>query len=90
MEAEFTVRHLGGNVYEIQGIIENGPSQVFSYCLSEITPLLVPKAPRLAQEAATFVLDALERRLGSDLLRTELRRPSTTRERAGSSASAVA
>jgi hypothetical protein len=90
LEAEFVVRHLGGNMYDVRGTIENGPSRVFSYCLPESAPVLVPKAPRLAQEVATFLLDALERRLGSDLLRTELRRPSTTRERTTSSAPAVA
>jgi hypothetical protein len=90
LEAEFIVRHLGGNMYEIAGTIEEGPSRAFTYCLPDPMPLLAPKAPRLAQDVAAFLLDALERRLGSDLLRTELRPPSTTPERSGSSASAAA
>jgi hypothetical protein len=69
LDARFTVRPLGGNVYEVQGAIEDGPTQSFSYCLPEPAPLLVPFAPKLAPKIATFLLDARERQLGRHLLR---------------------
>lgn len=76
LEAEVSVRHLGGNMYDVRGTIEDGPTQGFSYCLPESGPLPLSKAPRLAQEVAAFFLDVLERRLGSELLRAELGRRS--------------
>jgi len=84
LDAAFAVRHFGGNMYDIQGTIEGGPSQVFSYCLSESSSLPGSHAPRLTQEMATFLLDALERQQGSEFLRTALRRPSAASERSAS------
>lgn len=78
LQASFSIRHVGGNMYDVQGAVEDGPSRSFSYCLPDPAPLLAPKAPRLAQDVAGFLLDALEQRLGRDLLRSELRRSSTT------------
>lgn len=73
LDVRFTVRPLGGNVYEVQATIKEGPSQTFSYCLPEPAPLLVPNAPRFIHDAGTFLLDAIERHLGRILLRTKLR-----------------
>jgi hypothetical protein len=69
LEASFTIHHVGGNVYDVEGRVEGGPVRSFCYCLPDPAPLLVPEAPRLARDVAAFLLDALERRLGSDLLR---------------------
>jgi hypothetical protein len=70
--ATFTIRHIGGNMYDLVGMIDDGPCQSFSYCLPDPTPTPLPHAPHLAQAVATFLLDALERRLGGDLLRRGL------------------
>jgi hypothetical protein len=74
LEAAFTIRHVGGNVYDIQGRVDDRPPRSFCYCLPEPAPLLVPEAPRLAGEVAAFLLDALERRVGRDHLRRTVRR----------------
>jgi hypothetical protein len=69
LEAAFVIRHVGGNMYEVQGEVEGLPPRSFSYCLPEPAPLLAPAAPTLSREMAAFLLDALERRVGHDLLR---------------------
>lgn len=71
--AHFTIGHVGGNVYDVEGRVENGPSQSFTYCLPDPDPDSLPQAPHLARKVAAFLLDALERRIGSDLLRHEVR-----------------
>lgn len=71
LDMQLTVHHVGGN--EVQAASEDGDSQTFSYCLPEPAPLPVSETPRLAQDVSAFLLDALERRLGSDGLRNELR-----------------
>lgn len=73
LDVRLTVRPLGGNVYEVQGMIEDGPTRTFSYCLPEPAPLLLPSAPRLIPEIATFFLNERERQLGRHLLKTTLR-----------------
>ena len=78
LESQFTVRHLGGNVYELIGEIEDGRSRSFMYCLPDPAPLLVPSAPKLASDVARFLLDEMECRLGRGLLRGEITsRPDT-------------
>lgn len=67
--AHFTINHVGGTVYDVQATVKNGPSQSFTYSLPDPNSILVPRAPHLAQEVASFLLDALERQVGSDLLR---------------------
>jgi hypothetical protein len=73
LSVDFEIRHVGGNVYDVLGIIDNGPSRTFTYSLPDPAPPVVPRAPRLAREVASFLLDALERRVGSNLLRSEVR-----------------
>lgn len=70
---DFAIRHVGGNVYDLQGTIEDGPSRTFTYSLPDSDADRVPRAPLLAGEVASFLLDALERRVGNDLLRTGMR-----------------
>lgn len=74
LEAAFVIRHVGGNMYEVRGEIEDLPTRSFSYCLPDPAPLLVPAAPTLSREMAVFLLDALERQVGRDLLRGTGRR----------------
>lgn len=74
LEATLTIRHVGGNVYDVEGRVEDRPPQSFAYCLPEPAPRLVPEAPRLVRDVAAFLLDALERRVGRDLLRRAVRR----------------
>ena len=73
LRVDFEIRHVGGNVYDMQGLVDGGPSRTFTYCLPESAPPVVPRAPRLTDEVAAFLLDTLERRIGSDLLRNEVR-----------------
>jgi hypothetical protein len=72
LRVDFTVRHVGGTVYDVKGSIENGPSRTFTYSLPETTSFSSPRAPHLAQAVASFLLDALEQRMGNDLLRATL------------------
>jgi hypothetical protein len=72
LEAAFRIRHLGGNMYEVQGQIEGLPPQSFGYCLPDPPPAFF-RAPRLARDVATFLLDGLERRIGNELLRRTAR-----------------
>jgi hypothetical protein len=81
LRSHFSVRHVGGNVYDVWGKIENGPGRSFTYCLpNDSSVATVPRAPHFAENVASFLLDAMERRLGSDLLRGNLR-PSKAPER---------
>jgi hypothetical protein len=73
LRVDFSIRHVGGNMYDVLGLVDGGPSQTFTYCLPEEIGPALPRAPRLADQVAAFLLDALERRVGSDLLRTEAR-----------------
>ena len=68
LTAQFNIRHVGGNMYDVRADVEDGPSTSFCYCLSETEPLLVPKVPHLAWQGAAFLLDTLERRVGRRLL----------------------
>lgn len=78
LRVDFEIRHVGGNVYDVHGRADGGPSQTFTYCLPDSSPPAVPRAPRLAGKVAAFLLDVLERRLGSDQLRNEIRARRTT------------
>lgn len=77
LEAHVTVRHVGGNMYDLVCSVDGGPSQLFTYSLPTSTPLLVPQAPHLAQKVATFLLDAIERRLGHEQIRNTLQSKKT-------------
>jgi len=90
VEATFTIRHVGGNMYDLMGVIDGGPIQLFSYCLPDATVPPLPPAPHLSQKVATFLLDALERRLGSDLLRQRLRHGSSQQKKGARQASSPA
>jgi hypothetical protein len=69
VEASVFIRHVGGNMYDVTGTIAEGPNASFSYCLPDAVPPRTAGAPRLAHDIAAFLLDALERRLGSAVLR---------------------
>lgn len=81
---DFTIRPVGGTVYDVQGTVENGCRRTFTYSLPEASPLAEPRAPSLAREVTTFLLDALERRLGADFMRAALAAP---RSNSGSTSS---
>lgn len=68
LEAECTVQHVGGNVYDVRAVIEGGPTVSFAYCLPDPAPVLALETPHLARQTATVLLDALERRVGHALL----------------------
>jgi len=72
LHVDFEVRHVGGNMYDVQGTIVNGPSRAFTYSLPDSGSRFLPRAPRLAGEVAAFLLDALERQVGSDRLKNQI------------------
>jgi hypothetical protein len=72
LEAVFTSRHAGGNVYDVEARIDGRPVRSFGYCLPDPAPLLMPLPVRLAREVAGFLLDELERRVGRDLIRQQI------------------
>ncbi len=65
-------------MYDVDAQIENGPTQSFAYCLPDPMPLIGTKSPHVVQRLAAFLLDALERQLGSAFLRRELHRASAS------------
>lgn len=69
LQAHFTAHHLGGNMYEVEGQLEEEPKRSFTYCLPDAAPLLTFQVPNLARQVATYLLDAVERHLGKALLR---------------------
>jgi hypothetical protein len=73
LRVDFEIRYVGGNVYDVRSLIDGGPAQTFVYCLPEPLSHTMPRAPRLVREIASFLLDALERRVGGELLRNEIR-----------------
>ena len=85
LTATFSIRHVGGNMYDVCADVEDGPSTSFCYCLSETEPLLVPKAPHLAWQGAAFLLDTLERRVGRRLLSETAQGPRSSSPRPSSS-----
>jgi len=83
------VKHVGGNIFDVVGEIEDGPSQSFTYSLPDPTPLLTPDASDLTKRISIFVLDTMERRIGSRLLERSLGPgPSQERETTGPPSSA--
>lgn len=72
IDVQIHVHHVGGNMYDVEGSLEEGPTKSFSYCLPDPMPLVGPKAPRVIYKIATFLLNTLERQLGGALLRHEL------------------
>lgn len=69
IEAHVTIQHIGGNVYDLTCTVDGGPTRSFTYSLPDLPAHEPAKVPGLSREVALFLLDALEQRLGSDLLR---------------------
>ena len=62
-QAELTIRHTEGNVCEIIGALEEGPSEHFSVCVSAASP------NQSLRTVGTFLLDELQRLVGARVLR---------------------
>jgi len=73
MTGTLVVRHVGGNVYDVQGIVDDSPETVvsFTHCLSEDAQPTVPS--RLVQNLASHLLDTTERLVGRQFLQDHLR-----------------
>lgn len=71
MRLQVTVEHVGGNVYDVLGTIEDGASCQLTYGHPEDADAPLPLCPRLGRKFAAFVLDELEQRLGRWHLRRE-------------------
>ncbi|MFP4229107.1 MAG: hypothetical protein ACLFTE_09800 [Salinivenus sp.] len=73
MHGALVVRHVGGNVYDVQGIVDDNPETVvsFTHCLSEDARPTVTS--QLVQNLASHLLNTTERLMGRQLLRDYLR-----------------
>lgn len=61
---------VGGTVYDLEAGLADGPTWRQTYSLPSSTSTSVNRMPNLGEQAATFFLNDLERKLGSDLLQT--------------------
>ncbi len=75
MKGTLVVRHVGGNVYDIQSIVDDNPQTVVSltHCLSEEDRPTVTS--HLARKLATHLLDSTERLVGRQFLQEYLGDP---------------
>lgn len=64
--AHFTVRHVGGNVYDVWGGFDEGRVQTFTCCLSDAPG--IPIAPSVGRAVGSF----LERELRSPAVKPEM------------------
>ncbi len=71
MKAQITVRHDGGNVYDIRCRVEEGPSCRHTYSLPRRAGTTLSRAPYLGRKLGEFLLDALERQIGQHYLREQ-------------------
>lgn len=77
MKGTLVVRHVGGNVYDVQGIVDDNPETVvsFTHCLSEEARPTITS--HLVQNLASHFLDTTERLLGRQFLQDHLRSPAS-------------
>lgn len=68
LSASIAVRFVGGNVYDLIVTPENGRTWQRTYTLSTSQPMSPTRTPCLGDEAAQFILDTLEQRIGRQLL----------------------
>lgn len=61
-QATFRVRHVGGNVYDVEGRVEDGPPEVFTCCLPDAAD--VPVAHRLGRLIGRFLIRGVRNRQG--------------------------
>lgn len=80
LSASISVRFVGGNVYDLTVTPEKGQRWQRTYTLSTSQPRSPTRTPGLGKEAAQFLLDTLEQRIGHHLLTSDappnLRQPS--------------
>lgn len=70
MPVRLTVRHAGGNIYDVRCTVEEGSSHRFSHSLPAETKSSLSYDPYLGQEIATFLREEMEKRLGRLLLQS--------------------
>ena len=77
MSSTLVVRHVGGNVYDVQGLVDDNPETVvsFTHCLSE--DARPATTSHLARDLASYLLDTTERLLGRQFLQDHLRAPTS-------------
>lgn len=71
MEVALAVQHVGGNVYDVHCLIDDGPSRQLVYSLPDDTEPGLPPAPRLGEQLARFVVGELEQACGRQRLQSE-------------------
>lgn len=64
-----TVTHVGGNVYDVDAQVEDGPVHRFTYSEPVASGSSLSIAPYLGKKIARSVLDEVEQQLGKQLLR---------------------
>jgi hypothetical protein len=68
MDTQIRVSHVGGNVYDVRCTVPDGSSRRCTYSVPGSGTTLSP-APELGRTLGTFLLDELERQIGSRHLR---------------------
>lgn len=69
MDAQIRVRHVGGNVYDVQCSVEGGPSRQLTYSRPGSGDPSPSRTPELGRKLGTFLLNELERQIGRRRLR---------------------
>ena len=67
--ARFVARHVGGNVYDVQGGLIDGPTETFTCCLPDVNE--VPVAPSVGRSIGAFLARELQRVTGRYRIGTE-------------------
>ena len=73
-QARFTVRHVGGNVYDVRGGLVGETARAFTCCLPDADE--IPVAPSVGRTIGAFLARELERVVGTQRLRRDDDRPS--------------
>ena len=71
LTAQISVSPVGGNVYDIDCTVEEGPSCQFTYSLPGRSGTALSRAPDLGRRLGAFLLDELERQVGRHYLQSQ-------------------
>jgi hypothetical protein len=72
LQIHVTIRHVGGNVYDIGTQVEDGPERCFTYSEPDASGSSLSIAPYLGKKIAKHILDEVEQRLGKRILRAQM------------------
>lgn len=72
VEIHVTITHVGGNVYDIDAQVEDGPARCFTYSEPYTSGSSLSIAPYLGKKIARHVLDEVEKQIGKQILRDRI------------------